>query len=128
MKKIWINIILFFVALALLFTVGVFGLVFAIFWTIIHFKKYSFIKFWGDLLYSINLGIDKIGNVMLGVFLNQFFIHDKSIYPFGSVKHTISHVLAVNLIYHNNVTKFGNVLVDILEFLDPGHMKKSLVM
>lgn len=126
MKKIWINIILFFVATSLLMTIGVFGLIFAIFWTIINFRKYSFIKFWGDFLYSINLGIDKIGNVMLGVFLNQFFIHDKSIYPFGSVKHTISNVLAVNLIHHNNVTKFGQILVDILEFLDPGHMEKSL--
>jgi hypothetical protein len=126
MKKIWINILLFFVAVFLLLTVGIFGLVFAILWTLFNFKRYSFIKFWGDLLYSINMGIDMIGNVMLGVFLNEFFIHDQYIYPFGSVKHTISHVLAVNLIHHQNVTKFGMVLVDILEFLDPDHMKKSL--
>ena len=126
MKSLLINVIILLVAIALLMTIGILGLIFALIYSLIHFKKYSYIKYWSDTIYSINVGIDKIGNVILALFLNEYFVYDKSIYPFGSVDHTISHVLAVNLIRHNNVTRFGMFLVSILEFLDPGHMEKSL--
>lgn len=126
MKKLFINIILFFVAVILLLTVGVFGLVYTFFVTIFNFKKYSFINYWSNMLYAINVGIDKIGNVILALFLNFLFLKNKNLYPFGSVKHTISHVLAVNLIDYNNLTKSGHIMVNILEFIDNNHMKKSL--
>jgi hypothetical protein len=126
MKSLLINVIILLVAIALLMTIGILGLIFALIYSLIYFKKYSYIKYWSDTIYLINVGIDKIGNVILALFLNEYFVYDKSIYPFGSVDHTISHVLAVNLILHNNVTRFGLFLVNILEFLDSGHMEKSL--
>jgi hypothetical protein len=126
MKSLFINVVIFFVAILLLSTIGVLGIIFALIYSLIHFRKYSYIKYWSNTIFSINVGIDKIGNVILALFLNEYFVYDKKIYPFGSVDHTISHVLAVNLIKHKNVTRFGMFLVNVLEFLDPGHMEKSL--
>lgn len=82
--------------------------------------------YWGDVLYAINVGIDKIGNVLLGSFLNSFAIQNKNIVqPFGTVHFTISQVLALNEL-ENNTTDFGDWIIGILEDLDPGHMKKSI--
>lgn len=74
------------------------------------------------MIYTINVGIDKIGNVLLGAFLNQFAIK-KLDYKFGDIDDTISKALAKNL---DNLTPLGKFIVDILESIDPGHMKKSL--
>ncbi len=74
------------------------------------------------MIYTINVGIDKIGNVLLGAFLNQFAIK-KTDYKFGDIDDTISKALAKNL---DNLTPLGKFIVDILESIDPGHMKKSL--
>lgn len=126
MKRIIVNIILLLVAILLLSTIGTFGLLYAICYTPFHYTKVSFVKFWGDLLYSINVGIDNIGNVTLSIFLNNFAVIDKTIYPFGSIHHTISHVLAVNYLQYQNTSRLGNWVINILEKLDKGHMQKSL--
>lgn len=125
MKRLIVNIILFFVAVFLLSTVGVFGIIYAIIFTSRNFTKISFIKYWTDLIYSINIGIDRIGNVLLSVFMNRFTLIDKNIYPFGDVRHTISHCLAVNY-FALNITKFGIWIVRVLEYIDDRHMEKSL--
>lgn len=125
MKRLLVNIILFLVAVLLLSTIGIYGLFYAIVWTARHFTKVSFLKYWTDLIYSINLGIDRIGNVLLSTFLNNFALIDKTQYPFGDVKHTISHVLAVNY-FAVNTSKFGTIIVLILEIIDKNHMEKSL--
>ncbi len=122
MKKLIRNIILFFVAIILLSSIGVFGLIYTFIWSVINLKTISFIKYWSDLIYTINVGIDKIGNVLLGAFLNQFAIK-KTDYKFGDIDDTISKALAKNL---DNLTPLGKFIVDILESIDPGHMKKSL--
>ena len=126
MSKILKNILLFFVAIFLLSTIGVYGLIYAFVYSIFNIKKSSFGEYWGNLLYQINVGIDMIGNVMLGKFLNHHAIQDKTIYPFGNVNYTISHVLAVNKLKHDNTTRFGDWIIDILERIDPGHMEISL--
>lgn len=123
MKKILVNLILLFVALFLLLTVGIFGLIYTMGITIISFDLNNFLKYWGSLLYQINVGIDQIGNVLLGEFLNKNVLINDTEYKFGNVDETISYVLAKNI---NNLTLLGTLLVNILEFLDPGHMEKSL--
>lgn len=125
MKRLLINILIFFVALILLFTIGLIGLFYTIWYSIIKFRKVNFINYWGDLFYSINVAIDKIGNILLAQFLNNFAIKNKDTLKFGRVRHTISYVLAVNLM-DDNLTSFGDLIVNILEFLDPGHMEKTL--
>jgi hypothetical protein len=125
MKRLIVNIILFFVAIFLLSTVGVFGLLYTALFTLINYRFKSFITYWGNLLYQINVGIDQIGNVLLGKFLNNFALIRSGEYPFGKADMTISHVLAVNQL-NNNVTSLGRWIINVLERLDPGHMKKSL--
>ena len=116
------NILLFFIAIVLLLTVGSFGLVYTIFDSIFNIRNKSFFKYWGDLVYTINVGIDKIGNVLLGKFLNEFAL-TKIEYPFGNINDTISYALAKNI---NNLTSLGRFIVDVLEYIDPGHMERSI--
>lgn len=122
MRRLISNIVLFFVAISLLFTVGTFGLVYTIFWSFYNSSKISFFKYWGDLMYTINVGIDKIGNVLLAAFLNKFATI-KPQYKFGNINDTISEALAKNL---DNLAPLGQFIVDVLEWIDPGHMEKSM--
>lgn len=122
MKRLINNIIIFIVAIFLLFTVGTFGLIYTIVWSVFNSAKISFFKYWADLMYTINVGIDKIGNVLLAAFLNKFAIVEP-VYKFGDINDTISEALAKNL---NNLTPLGKFIVDVLEWVDPGHMEKSI--
>ena len=122
MKRLIKNIILFFVAIILLLTLGSFGTIYTIISSIYNFKNLSVLKYWSDIVYTINVGIDKIGNVLLGDFMNKFAVHEP-VYNFGNINDTISKALAKNL---NNLTSLGKFIVGILEWIDPGHMKKSL--
>jgi hypothetical protein len=120
-KRLINNAIIFFVAIVLLATIGTFGLIYTVFYSIFNIKKISFLKYWADLIYTINVGIDKIGNVLLAAFLNKFAIIEP-VYKFGNINDTISEALAKNL---NNLTPFGKWIVDVLEWIDKGHMEKS---
>lgn len=122
MKRLIKNIILFFVAIILLLTLGSFGTIYTIISSICNFKNLSVLKYWSDIVYTINVGIDKIGNVLLGDFMNKFAVHEP-VYKFGNINDTISKALAKNL---NNLTSLGKFIVSILELIDPGHMEKSL--
>jgi hypothetical protein len=122
MKKLIKNIILFFVAIILLLILGSFGMVYTIISSIYNFKNLSVLKYWSDIVYTINVGIDKIGNVLLGDFMNKFAVYEP-VYKFGNINDTISKALAKNL---NNLTSLGKFIVSILEWIDPGHMEKSL--
>lgn len=121
MKRLINNAIIFIVAMFLLFTVGTFGLIYTIVWSVFNSSKISFFKYWADLIYTINVGIDKIGNVLLAAFLNKFAIV-KPVYKFGNINDTISEALAKNL---DNLTPFGQWIVNVLECIDKGHMEKS---
>jgi hypothetical protein len=126
MKRLFVNIVLFFVAVFLLSTVGVFGLIYGLYDSIKNYTKVQFIQYWADIIYLINIGIDQIGNVLLSPFLNKFcLIKDKGATKFGRITETISYVLAVNY-FTNNLTPFGLWLVNILEYIDKNHMEKSL--
>lgn len=116
------NILLFIVAIFLLLTIGSFGLFYTLAYSIINFTKSSFVKYWADLIYTINVGIDKIGNVLLGEFLNRFAVKELK-YPFGKINDTISFALAKNL---DNLSPLGKFIADVLEYLDPGHLENSL--
>jgi hypothetical protein len=122
MKKLFKNIVLFFIAIILLITLGSLGLIYTIFSSIYNFKNISVLKYWSDIVYTINVGIDKIGNVLLGDFMNKFAVI-KPVYLFGNLDDTISKALAKNL---NNLTSLGKFIVNVLEYIDPGHMKRSL--
>jgi len=121
MRRLIVNILIFCIAIVLLCTLGLFGLLYGI---IVHILSLNLFTYLGNVMYSINVGIDQIGNVLLGTFLNRTCLTDREVEKqFGRVDETISHVLAHN---QNNSTAFGSWIIDLLEWLDPGHMEKSL--
>ena len=73
-----------------------------------------------EYLFKIALSIDILGNVVGGPLFNRSLILSTSHQPFGGHTHTISYVIAVNK-YHNNLTKAGIILANILDTIDPGH-------
>lgn len=125
MSRLKSNILMFLVAVLLLCTVGLFGIVYALIHSFTKFSKEEIKGYWADVFYHLAVGIDKIGNVLLQSFLNDTCIIEKN-YPFGNVHHTISHVLAVNHLVYSNLTKFGKFIALILEKIDEGHLNKSL--
>ncbi len=125
MKRLLVNIALFLVAVLLLSSAGIYGLIYSLIFSLLNLKKYSFIDFCADTIYSINIGIDQIGNVLLALFLTRYCLIDKTFFPFGKVDQTISHVLAVNY-FRFNLSSFGLWLVKTLDFFDKDHMYKSL--
>ena len=121
MKKLLNSVVLFIVAVAL--AAALFPISFVI--TFITRLNTAFLS---DFFYSLALGIDKVGNVVLQVPLNKFaIVSHKSLksYPFGNINDTISYALAKNWKAFN-LTKVGWLLVFLLEWLDEGHMEKSL--
>lgn len=127
MNRLKNNILMFLVATVLLCTVGTFGLIYSLIHSVKSLKKEALANFWADVFYHLALGIDKIGNVLLQTFLTHTCLKDRLVFPFGNIYHTISHVLAVNYLVHNNLTRFGKCIVYILEKIDHNHMQKSLI-
>jgi hypothetical protein len=124
MKRLIVNVFLFVVAILLLITLGSFGILYTVLYSVKNIKNVAFLNYWADLLYQINVGIDQIGNVLLARFLNNFAIINND-YPFGKVNMTISHVLAVNY-KNNNIAPLGLFIILILECIDTGHIEKSI--
>jgi len=73
---------------------------------------------------NIALLIDIGGNVFCAEFFNDIFIK-ADVHTFGSPYQTISEVLGINnqLL---NMTKLGQVLVNLLHYLDPYHVEKAI--
>lgn len=124
MKRLIVNILLLIVATFLFCTVGLYGLIYSLITSIFKYNKISFLTYWSHLIYSVNVGIDQIGNVLLAAFLNRYAIF-KLDTPFGEEDEAISYVLAMNY-FTSNLRPFGKFLVNTLEKLDRDHMTKSL--
>ena len=91
---------------------------------------YGFIKnLLGISKKSLNMAlwVDIGGNVMCSELFNDLLIQNITINPFGNPRQTISEVLGINnqLL---NITKTGQVLVNILNYLDPYHVEKTIKM
>lgn len=84
----------------------------------------QFILYLSQILFSFGFSLDNMGCVILGPFLNRYFIKSTK-YSFGSVKHTISLVIAYCYI-EGTLLKPGKVLYDILEYADPGHSSRAI--
>jgi hypothetical protein len=68
------------------------------------------------------MGIDQIGNVMLGEFMNRYLV-TQLVHPFGEVDETISYALAKNRGYLNGL---GRGVAWVLEWIDPNHLDKAV--
>lgn len=123
MKRLFLNVLTFFVAIILFIIITPIAIFYNIFNSLLYRKTHSFLKYWSDFFYTVNVGIDQIGNVIVAEFMNNFAIKSKDIYLFGQIDDTISYCLAKNL---GNLTRFGQFIVNVLEKIHPGHMNYVL--
>jgi hypothetical protein len=82
----------------------------------------------GKSLYIIAYGLDCIGNVVCRDLFNNILIrgqYGNAKYEFGRWTETISSVLGKNQ-QTRTLTKYGERLVAILDWIDPDHCKKSI--
>jgi len=71
------------------------------------------------------INLDRFGNREFRFSLNKYLIHKDSANRFGDVRETISSVLGKNQ-RGQTLTKLGNVICNILDFLDKNHCQKSI--
>ena len=71
------------------------------------------------------INLDRFGNREFRFSLNKYLIHKDSANRFGDVRETISSVLGKNQ-RGQTLTKLGNDICNILDFLDKNHCKKSI--
>lgn len=69
--------------------------------------------------------VDEFANVIIPTFWTWLFKASCVGVPYGMSRQTISYVLASDQEI-NNLSKGGNLMVVILEKVDPGHMQKAL--
>lgn len=70
------------------------------------------------------LNLDKYGNKEFRAFFNRFFRTENG-YPFGNEQETISSALGKNE-RDATLSKFGKIMVQILNKIDKNHCKKSI--
>ena len=71
------------------------------------------------------INLDRFGNREFRFSLNKYLIHKDSANLFGDFRETISSVLGKNQ-RGQTLTKLGNVICNILDFLDKNHCQKSI--
>lgn len=127
MKEMFKHLLLLIVASILLVVVGAIGIKYfivkIIFWAFRFNGKAT--KKASSYFYDTALAIDKLGNVIIRDWLNDWCLKDSKIYPFGGEDQTVSHVLGVNK-NNGNLRFVGKILVVVLDSIDPGHTDKSV--
>lgn len=120
---------IFLIVLALVLFVPVF--VVAIIWKITVTVKHEnrkardIISGTAQFFKAIAIAYDQLGNVAFGGFFNWLFIVDSEEFPFGETHETISEVLGWNQVTEN-LTRSGNLMVTILDWLEKDHCIKAL--
>jgi hypothetical protein len=89
------------------------------------FKKTFQLKYLAEIFFRIAYSIDQLGNTACKYFFNDLFIKDDTEHPFGNPDETISSVLGKNYL-KNNLTFIGELLNNLLNFLDTNHSVKSI--
>jgi len=74
--------------------------------------------------FKIAISADQFGNVIGGPLFN-LILKKRGGYIFGDPDDTISMCLAINYKI-NNLTYLGRFFADMLEFIDKGHLEKSI--
>ena len=75
------------------------------------------------LFYKLAYSIFQTANAAGPYFWQLLLVNKYAPYKFGNPDDTLSYALAMNMGYESVI---GNILVIILETIDPGHMEKSL--
>jgi len=116
--------ILFIISIVLTILTVPFGILYTVFKFIFRFKFKLLFKVGNGYFYKFALAIDQMGNVAMQDLFNDIFI-TKAGYKFGFEDETISSVLGKNEVL-KTLTRFGKVLVKVLNFIDPNHALNSI--
>lgn len=117
MKKLAISITILTVAVILSAIFMPIGFIYSFFLSI--YKRN--LKYFAKVLDKINVSIDQLGNVVCGDLFNVWFT--KKGRNFGLEDDTVSEVLAKN---QDNLRLTGKLVSNILEKIEPNHLKKAL--
>ncbi|MCB0647474.1 MAG: hypothetical protein KDC49_12485 [Saprospiraceae bacterium] len=122
-KKVspWIGILL----LAISVILSVFTLPFGFLYGILHTLFKEFIKGIGEYCMELATVIDQQGNVIMQHLLNLLWIKGADRYLFGDRDETISSALGKNQ-DRNTLSKFGKLIVWLLDKIDPNHSLNSI--
>jgi len=91
-------------------------------YSIITFRG-SFKKL-GSWWFIMAVSVDQLGNVVMSTLFNDLLIK-KYGHKFGDEDQTISMVLGVNKAM-GTLTRFGKLIADILNKIDPNHVEKAI--
>ncbi len=80
------------------------------------------LSYFSKILLRIAVALDQLGNVTCGGLLDAIFT--KEGHNFGLEDDTVSEVLAKN---QHNLTRFGRLISNLLEKVDPGHLESAMI-
>lgn len=100
------NLLLAIVATILSFIIIPLALLYALFYT--WKSKSNILVFLEDILLKYAIGLDQIGNATCYIFLNNVFIKDDTVHPFGDIDETISSVIGKNKLKNNLTSLWYN--------------------
>ncbi len=110
-----INAALFLVAYILAFVLFPLGFVYALFTFRVSKSKY---------LFNLAFAIDKLGNALLGVMMNDI-LKKKGGLSFGNYDQTISYALGRNQ-QLETLTSLGKMVAGVLDWIDKDHCAKAV--
>lgn len=118
MRKLVVSIIVLCVAVVLTVLISPFGIAYGIIRSIYRRN----LKYFSKILLRISVALDQLGNVTCGGLLDVIFT--KKGHNFGLEDDTVSEVLAKN---QHNLTRFGRIISNLLEYIEPGHLNRALI-
>lgn len=118
MRKLFVSLIVLSVAIVLTVLIAPFGILYGIIRSIYRRN----LKYFSKVLLRTAVALDQLGNVTCGGLLDVIFT--KEGHNFGLEDDTVSEVLAKN---QHNLTRFGRIISNLLEKVDPGHLESALI-
>ena len=110
-----LDFLLLIIAIALFTIFAPFGILFVIIHSLLG--KKNPLKYISSVILRIAVSIDQLGNTVCGDLLNAIMVKEV-VYPFGNEDDTVSACLYFN---RNNLSKLGQSVYNLLEWINPGH-------
>lgn len=118
-----LGLILFIVALILIFILGPISIAYSTSKYLLSFRFKTAWTYINKLLTSIAHSIDQTGNVICQDLFNDLLLKEQ-LYKFGNADETISSALGKSKAL-NDLKWLGKLIVGILNTLDPEHVEKA---
>lgn len=118
-----LGLMLFIIALVLIFILGPISIVYSTFKYLLSFRFKRAWTYINKLLISIAHSIDQTGNVICKDLFNDLLLK-KQLYKFGNADETISSALGKSKAL-NDLNLLGKLVAGILNALDPQHVEKA---